>query len=186
KSQQEQVVKFVDAMNLRPLSMISHDGVEENALIHKNIAAKICANKYDDISLVYDTKKRKLNEDSMLEIIPELHCVLSGSSYNKIIFDEDFVELDDDWAKFLNEDWAVKPQMRFACSHLNLEFDDEVHTAVVSSVAVIEEIQSLIQENPLFNKFLVEAVLDITSEMTANLGRIAKLEGYSTVMNNLS
>ncbi|CEJ05243.1 hypothetical protein RMCBS344292_19188 [Rhizopus microsporus] len=54
----------------------------------------------------------------MLEIIPELHCVLSGSSYNKIIFDEDFVELDDDWAKFLNEDWAVKPQMRFACSVL--------------------------------------------------------------------
>ncbi|CEI92546.1 hypothetical protein RMCBS344292_06801 [Rhizopus microsporus] len=111
KSQQEQLVKFVDAMNLRPLSMISHDGVEENTLIHENIAAKICANKYDDISLVYDTKKRKLNEDSMLEIIPEL-------PYNKIIFDEDFVELDDDWAKFLNEDWAVKPQMRFACSIL--------------------------------------------------------------------
>lgn len=52
----------------------------------------------------------------MLEIIPELHCVLSGSPYNKIIFDEDFVELDDNWAKFLNEDWTVKPQIRFACS----------------------------------------------------------------------
>ncbi|RCH84658.1 hypothetical protein CU097_005039 [Rhizopus azygosporus] len=64
--------------------------------------------------------------------------------------------------------------------HLNLDFDDEIHTAVVSSVAVIEEIQSLIQKDPLFNKFLVEAVLDITSEMTANLGGIAKLEGYST------
>lgn len=96
--------------------MINHDGVKENALIHKNIVAKICTKKYDNILLVYDTKKRKLNEDSMLEIIPELHCVLSGSPYNKIIFDEDFVELDDNWAKFLNEDWAVKPQIRFACS----------------------------------------------------------------------
>lgn len=29
--------------------MISHDGVKENALIHKNIAAKICTKKYDNI-----------------------------------------------------------------------------------------------------------------------------------------
>jgi hypothetical protein len=75
---------------------------------------------------------------------------------------------------------------RAICQHFNLDFDDEVHTAVISSVVAIEEINSLMQKNPLFNKFLDKAVLDITSEMTANIGRRTKLRGYSIVMVNPS
>ncbi|PHZ11800.1 uncharacterized protein RHIMIDRAFT_256229 [Rhizopus microsporus ATCC 52813] len=63
------------------------------------------------------------------------------------------------------------------CQHLNLDFDgDEVHISVVLSEATIEEIKPLMHKNSLFNKFLDEAVLDITSEMTTNIGKRTEAE----------
>ncbi|EIE92586.1 hypothetical protein RO3G_17297 [Rhizopus delemar RA 99-880] len=62
---------------------------------------------------------------------------------------------------------GVHPAM---CEHLNLDFDgDEVHIGVVSSLAAVDEIKSLMHKNPLFNKFRPEVVSDITSRLSNNI-----------------
>lgn len=53
-----------------------------------------------------------------------------------------------------NPSIGVHPAM---CEHLNLDFDgDEVHVAVVSSIEAVEEVKSLMNKNPFFNKFRKE------------------------------
>lgn len=59
-TQQKKAIKFVDVINLCPVSIISDDGTKKKSLIHKNLGLKICS------------KKRKLDGDSTLQIIPEL------------------------------------------------------------------------------------------------------------------
>ncbi|PHZ16159.1 uncharacterized protein RHIMIDRAFT_233761 [Rhizopus microsporus ATCC 52813] len=64
-------------------------------------------------------KKRKIDPDvitTCMEVF--LYSTLICGPYAKRLLNQQYEELDDGMARFLNEDWSMFPQMRYACSRL--------------------------------------------------------------------
>ncbi|SAM07889.1 hypothetical protein [Absidia glauca] len=116
--EQQRTVNIMDAYGLRPIAIINEHQVETNALTHSsNLPA--CINGDMKITATAPLKKRKLDSVSGLVCLDaSLIGALSSGPYADHFLNEPYIELNDELATFLNQDWSVYPNLRFACSRL--------------------------------------------------------------------
>ncbi|KAI8365705.1 hypothetical protein BD560DRAFT_401427 [Blakeslea trispora] len=117
-----------ESLGLTPFAVIDAEGQEENALAHKNIVSRLCDNEKQNLTFKRtDNVKRNYNGDlkrdyccllsSTHEINqPGLSSLLYSCPIKNILKTRKFIELTNDMCKLLNEDWELRPQMRYFCA----------------------------------------------------------------------
>lgn len=91
--------------------------MERNALTHQDYLQSL----HELTTTVRATlpKKRKTKPDAITTSIEVYLCsTLICSPYAKRLLNQQYEELDDEMATFLNEDWSIFSQMHYACSRL--------------------------------------------------------------------
>ncbi|KAG0162233.1 hypothetical protein DFQ30_002570, partial [Apophysomyces sp. BC1015] len=130
QQEQQRTINIMDAYKLRPIKIINENKVEANALTHeRNLWS--CSHGNMQVSPVVPGKKRKLDTTSACDVRlksghdtaamslnASLFGALSSGPYAKHFLDEAYIEISEDLANFLNQDWSICPNLRFACSRL--------------------------------------------------------------------
>ncbi|RCH81477.1 hypothetical protein CU097_005722, partial [Rhizopus azygosporus] len=81
----QQILKIVEAVNLRPLSLINDKGAEQNVLVVEEHIHEICSNKIDSIQPV---PKKKVEEKPPVRLNILLSDILSKGAYPKLFKEE--------------------------------------------------------------------------------------------------
>jgi hypothetical protein len=115
--EQQRVLKIMEAYSLRPISLAA-EGTDESALTHAD-NLKNCNDTKLDISVIPPPKKQRKDAENMV-ISPNasLYSSTVSGPYRERFLKNNYVELSDQVSIFLNQDWLLRPQMRFACSRL--------------------------------------------------------------------
>ncbi|ORZ12371.1 hypothetical protein BCR42DRAFT_453705 [Absidia repens] len=117
--EQQRMISILNAYQLRPISLINKHNVETNALTHTHHLAT-CSAEEMQVSPVLPTKKRKIDTSLLpaLSLEAPLYGALCSGPFSKHFLGDSYVEINDEMADFLNTDWALYPQMRFATSRV--------------------------------------------------------------------
>ncbi|KAG0337367.1 hypothetical protein BG004_007672, partial [Podila humilis] len=108
---------IVETLGLEPISIKDAIGVEQNALAHATVVARLPQGSVD-LSPI-PRQKRKLNDDNTCSSCspapqPGLKHLLSSSPYAARIATRNYVELNDEICELLNRDWQFSPHLRYA------------------------------------------------------------------------
>lgn len=116
--EQIRLLTIMDSYSLQPIAMIHADtDKEDNALIHKNHLTSVNESKPEVLAA---PPRKRIRDDSQVATIMEasLHSALISWPFSKRLLTESYQEIKEEIAGFLNEDWSLCPQMRYACSRL--------------------------------------------------------------------
>ncbi|KAK3830570.1 MAG: hypothetical protein JOS17DRAFT_746772 [Linnemannia elongata] len=121
--EQQRTLDIIDALGLKPFALKDALGVEQNALAHASVIAKLSAGQVSVCPTTPHIRKRRYDEDEAALIClcspvptPGLEHILSVSPYTALLVRRKFVELDDHLCELLNRDWEFSPHLRYACA----------------------------------------------------------------------
>ncbi|KAG0172252.1 hypothetical protein DFQ30_010864, partial [Apophysomyces sp. BC1015] len=104
---QTRSLKVMDAHSLRPFALTNNLGSEENALANESVLT---------VHTIEPRKRRRIETESVVVMEAELAHVLRNGPYWSFLSARKYVELNEDICDLLNDDWLVRPQMRFFCA----------------------------------------------------------------------
>jgi hypothetical protein len=127
--EKKMLLNVSDSLGLNPFAIIDSSGNEENALAHNDVISRLC-NKQPATTTFKHTNTPKRYYDGSLKyeyccpmsLLSQtnnqagLSSVLSSCPFKKVLQTRKYIELDDDMCRLLNDDWELRPQMRFFCS----------------------------------------------------------------------
>ncbi|KAK3834550.1 MAG: hypothetical protein J3R72DRAFT_452106 [Linnemannia gamsii] len=123
QAEQQRTLDIVDALGLKPFALRDSLEVEQNALAHASVIAKLSAGQVSVYPTTSQTRKRRHEEDEAALTCscspvptPGLEHVLSVSPYTAVLVRRKFTELDDRLCELLNRDWEFSPHLRYACA----------------------------------------------------------------------
>ncbi|KAI9481143.1 MAG: hypothetical protein EXX96DRAFT_634944 [Benjaminiella poitrasii] len=116
--EKKRILGFMDSYNLRPLSMFNEENIELNSLTNEKNLNKHNGNSMKTSAIVPAKHKYKQASISVHSLSSYLYSAIScGPPYLRShIINSDYFELDHNIAKFLNQNWSLFPNLRFACS----------------------------------------------------------------------
>ncbi|KAI9017952.1 hypothetical protein CLU79DRAFT_309064 [Phycomyces nitens] len=116
--EQIRLLTIMDSYSLQPIAMIHGEtGKEDNALIHKNHLSSVNESKPE--VLATPAKKRSRDDPQVSKIMEAtLYSALISGPFSKRLLSQSYQEIKEEMAGFLNEEWSLCPQMRYACSRL--------------------------------------------------------------------
>jgi hypothetical protein len=93
-----QLLNFVQAMNLTPISLTNNKNGERNALIHEDLVMEVCSTSYNIVSPI--ARKRMKLDLSSQQTDSDLSTILSTSPYSEKCADQTYVEVDSQTVRF--------------------------------------------------------------------------------------
>ncbi|ORZ22087.1 hypothetical protein BCR42DRAFT_487688 [Absidia repens] len=132
--EQQRMISILNAYQLRPISLINKHNVETNALTHTHHPAT-CSAEEMQVSPI---------DSSLLPVLSleaSLYCALCSGPFSKHFLGDSYVEINNETADFLNMDWSLYPQMRFAT------------TLVVNTVEVYGRQRTIDSHRECFKEF---------------------------------
>ncbi|KAL0090919.1 C2H2-type zinc finger transcription factor [Phycomyces blakesleeanus] len=121
-------IKFIDALDLKPIALIDQDGNEENCLVSNEVIERL-SSTHSNFSFheVNPTKKRKISSTDELDadtpqqgihLDASLSYVIDSSPYAHTLQSETYIELNSEICELLNTDWLMGPQLRYFCAQV--------------------------------------------------------------------
>lgn len=115
RDEQQRVLSIMDSYKLRPLSLTTESHGEANALTHQSHLPRLNST----MNVCPSPARKRIREEPILpSISSSLYSVLASGPYAKLLLQDNYVEMNDELSTFLNDDWTIDPQMRYACSRL--------------------------------------------------------------------
>jgi hypothetical protein len=115
---------IADKLKLRSFAIIDAHDVEHNALIHEANLSRILGQDLPTtlISTLPAKHKRECSCHSNNEATDDPKTSILSTTgnwkYQEKLLDRKHVELSEEIAEMLNEDWKLRPQMKFFCAQL--------------------------------------------------------------------
>ncbi|KAG0324180.1 hypothetical protein BGZ99_002143 [Dissophora globulifera] len=136
---------IVDALKLRPFTLLDQLGFERFALAHMTVVDKLSIGQVAIHTTDLPQKKRKLEQGKDCptcspSTAPGLEQLLALSPYAATLLTRKFVELDTAMCELLNEDWTLQPQLQYACAQLlagSIFFNTRKGDAVMNNVVEV-------------------------------------------------
>ncbi|KAF9946099.1 hypothetical protein BGZ65_010072, partial [Modicella reniformis] len=121
--EKKRVLMTVESLELSPFTVTDHRGIDHDALVHNTHLGRLPTDRpvtlsVDLTSLFKCPEKQQLcNVRSPLPY-PGLENLFRTSPFATILNRMKFVEISKPLCDLLNEDWATRPELKYACSKL--------------------------------------------------------------------
>jgi hypothetical protein len=117
-----------EPLGLTLIAIIDAEGHEENILAHNNVVSRLCDNEKKRLAFKRTDNPKRCYDGTFKYSIccplaisnqtnqPGLSSVLSSCPFKKVLYTRTFIELNDDMCELSNDDWKLRPQLRYFCA----------------------------------------------------------------------